>query len=310
MNEWSDYFQNEEFLAKSRYLIMNRDMLPLIARWLRLVPGIRVLDVGCGSGEFTYYLAQEAKGICFTGLDLDGKLIEAARKRAAGFIKDNSFRFVQSDALHMPFDDGAFDLVVSQTFLVNIPDYMGALKEMQRVCKPGGLVASCTAASVPAVGDAGEYPVFYKSWKPVYDRLLRKAWDMYEKLLPLSQRMSGAGCTKIQRAFVNAGLVDVTTYPIGGFFSLSNPTVSDEEKKRYLELDYLAETKKLRKWFETVPGAEEFFTENDVREFEAAAAAKRDALTAAIGENRIWEWQATTMLLVIGTNTGKQSVGW
>ncbi len=310
MNEWSDYFQNEEFLAKSRYLIMNRDMLPLVARWLRLMPSSKVLDVGCGSGEFTFYLAGETKDVCFTGLDLDGQLVEAARSRASDFGNDNSFQFMQGDALQLPFDDGTFDLVVSQTFLINIPDYRGALQEMKRVCRPGGLVASCTAARIPAVEEAGQYPAFYRNWKPVYDRLFRKAWDMYGKLSPISGRMSGVSPTKVQRIFVDAGLIDVTTYPIGGFFSLSNPTISDEEKKRYLELDYLAETKKLRKWFETVPEAKEYFTEDEVREFEAAAAAKRDALTAAVGENRIWEWQAITMLLVLGTNTGRQSAGW
>ena len=310
MNEWSDYFQNEEFLAKSRYLIMNRDMLPLVARWLRLMPSSKVLDVGCGSGEFTFYLAGETKDVCFTGLDLDGQLVEAARSRASDFGNDNSFQFMQGDALQLPFDDGTFDLVVSQAFLINIPDYRGALQEMKRVCRPGGLVASCTAARIPAVEEAGQYPAFYRNWKPVYDRLFRKAWDMYGKLSPISGRMSGVSPTKVQRIFVDAGLIDVTTYPIGGFFSLSNPTISDEEKKRYLELDYLAETKKLRKWFETVPEAKEYFTEDEVREFEAAAAAKRDALTAAVGENRIWEWQAITMLLVLGTNTGRQSAGW
>jgi len=310
VNEWSDYFQNEEFLAKSRYLIMNRDMLPLVARWLRLMPSSKVLDVGCGSGEFTFYLAGETKDVCFTGLDLDGQLVEAARSRASDFGNDNSFQFMQGDALQLPFDDGTFDLVVSQTFLINIPDYRGALQEMKRVCRPGGLVASCTAARIPAVEEAGQYPAFYRNWKPVYDRLFRKAWDMYGKLSPISGRMSGVSPTKVQRIFVDAGLIDVTTYPIGGFFSLSNPTISDEEKKRYLELDYLAETKKLRKWFETVPEAKEYFTEDEVREFEAAAAAKRDALTAAVGENRIWEWQAITMLLVLGTNTGRQSAGW
>jgi len=310
VNEWSDYFQNEEFLAKSRYLIMNRDMLPLVARWLRLMPSSKVLDVGCGSGEFTFYLAGETKDVCFTGLDLDGQLVEAARSRASDFGNDNSFQFMQGDALQLPFDDGTFDLVVSQTFLINIPDYRGALQEMKRVCRSGGLVASCTAARIPAVEEAGQYPAFYRNWKPVYDRLFRKAWDMYGKLSPISGRMSGVSPTKVQRIFVDAGLIDVTTYPIGGFFSLSNPTISDEEKKRYLELDYLAETKKLRKWFETVPEAKEYFTEDEVREFEAAAAAKRDALTAAVGENRIWEWQAITMLLVLGTNTGRQSAGW
>ena len=238
------------------------------------------------------------------------QLVEAARSRASDFGNDNSFQFMQGDALQLPFDDGTFDLVVSQTFLINIPDYRGALQEMKRVCRPGGLVASCTAARIPAVEEAGQYPAFYRNWKPVYDRLFRKAWDMYGKLSPISGRMSGVSPTKVQRIFVDAGLIDVTTYPIGGFFSLSNPTISDEEKKRYLELDYLAETKKLRKWFETVPEAKEYFTEDEVREFEAAAAAKRDALTAAVGENRIWEWQAITMLLVLGTNTGRQSAGW
>ena len=310
MKEWSLYFQNEEFLAKSRFLIMNRDMRPMIADWLGLRPGIKVLDVGCGTGEYTFYLGEAVEQADFTGVDLDGRFVEAAAGKAAALHTKNRFHFVQGDALHLPFEDDTFDLVVSQTFLVNIPDYMGALREMRRVCRTGGIVASCTAAGLPPISEAGEYPIYYRGWKSTYDRLYRKAWDMYEKLSPVSEWNAGVNPGKVQQAFVSAGLTDITTYPVGGFFSLSNPTISDEEKRRYLELDYLAETKKLRLWFETVREARDYFTEAEVMEFELAAEAKKGALTAAIGENRIWEWQAVTMLLILGKNPKETETAW
>ncbi len=308
MNDWSLYFQNAEYLAKTRYMLMNREMLPLVIKWLQLEPGTKVLDVGCGSGEYSFYLAGEAKEAEFTGLDMDSDLIRAAQLRAEESGEGERIRFLQGDALRLPFEDGVFDVVVSQTFLINIPDHEGALWEMKRVCKKGGFIASSTAASLPIVTEEGEYPSFYMNWKKPYDRLLRKAWEMYEALSPVSSWVRGLGSTKIQRAFVNAGLGNIRTYPVGGFFSLSNPTVSEEDKKRYLEMDYLAETKKLRTWFEQVPEAKHYFTAEEVAEFEAAALAKKTALTAALGENRIWEWSAVNMLLVIGTNTGNDPV--
>jgi SAM-dependent methyltransferase len=90
----------------------------------------RVLDVGCGSGEFTRVLAEESPGRV-VGADRDPDLLAAADCEA-----------VRADAHALPFPDGTFDVVACQTLLVNLPDPARALSEFARVARAGGRVAA------------------------------------------------------------------------------------------------------------------------------------------------------------------------
>ena len=84
----------------------------------------RVLDVGCGTGELTDVLAEETgTETSVVGLDADSDLLGVARERAP---------VVQGDALRLPFPDGAFDLVICQALLINLPDPEAAVREFAR----------------------------------------------------------------------------------------------------------------------------------------------------------------------------------
>lgn len=81
----------------------------------------RVLDVGCGSGELTRVLREEATGEV-VGVDADAALLE-----------DVPPPTVLGDATRLPFTDDAVDLVVCQALLINLPDPAAALAEFARV---------------------------------------------------------------------------------------------------------------------------------------------------------------------------------
>lgn len=84
----------------------------------------RILDVGCGTGEFTRVLREESEA-AIVGLDADRSLLDRveADGRALG------------DATRLPFREGAFDLVVCQALLVNLPDPAAAIAEFARVSR-------------------------------------------------------------------------------------------------------------------------------------------------------------------------------
>ena len=94
----------------------------------------RILEVGCGSGEFTRVL-QEESDAAIVGLDADHSLLA----RAGGRL-DGGTAWTLGDATRLPLDDGAFDLVVCQALLVNLPDPAAAVAEFARVS--AGLVAA------------------------------------------------------------------------------------------------------------------------------------------------------------------------
>ncbi len=96
--------------------------------------GMKVLDVGCGTGNYTLDLA--GKGLEVTGIDISKPMLERARAKAAR--RGLTVRFVEADALDLPFRDGIFDAVVSVTALEFVPDMPAALREAFRVLKTGG----------------------------------------------------------------------------------------------------------------------------------------------------------------------------
>ncbi|ELZ83629.1 methyltransferase [Haloferax gibbonsii ATCC 33959] len=85
----------------------------------------RILDVGCGTGEFTRVLA-EASDARVVGVDADTDLLSVASDRAG-------IEAVAGDATRLPFAADSFDLVVCQALLVNLPDPTAALSEFARV---------------------------------------------------------------------------------------------------------------------------------------------------------------------------------
>jgi len=103
-------------------------------------PGERVLDVACGSGNAALTAAHRHAEV--VGLDYVPALIERARKRAEAEGAAVDFRV--GDAQALPFDDHAFDVVLSVFGVIFAPDQERAMAELLRVTRPGGRIALAT----------------------------------------------------------------------------------------------------------------------------------------------------------------------
>jgi len=104
---------------------------------LLVVPGYRLLDVGCGSGLLALMAAKD--GLDVTGVDIADNLVERARVRAQaeGLV----VRFEEADAEALPFEDASFDVVASRIAAMFAPRPDLVAKELLRVCKPEGTIA-------------------------------------------------------------------------------------------------------------------------------------------------------------------------
>jgi SAM-dependent methyltransferase len=108
-----------------------------LAEELRIIPGERVLDVACGSGNGAISAARRSPGNVI-GLDYVPALLERGRERAAA--ERVGAEFVEGDAQNLPFEDDSFDVVMSIFGAMFAPDQRKTAAELLRVVKPGGRI--------------------------------------------------------------------------------------------------------------------------------------------------------------------------
>jgi SAM-dependent methyltransferase len=102
--------------------------------------GDRVLDVGCGPGTITVDLARHVDPGEVVGVDAVADVVELAREEASAAGRGN-VRFETGDVYALACTDGEFDVVHAHQVLQHLADPVAALREMRRVCRPGGTVA-------------------------------------------------------------------------------------------------------------------------------------------------------------------------
>jgi phosphatidylethanolamine/phosphatidyl-N-methylethanolamine N-methyltransferase len=98
--------------------------------------GDRVLEVGVGTGINAALYPRECSVV---GIDLSGSMLEKARERVAR--KDvKNVRLLEMDAADLRFAEGAFDIVYAPYLISVVPDPVAVVREMRRVCRPGGRI--------------------------------------------------------------------------------------------------------------------------------------------------------------------------
>jgi ubiquinone/menaquinone biosynthesis C-methylase UbiE len=100
-------------------------------------PGMKLLEVSCGRGGGLHALLAEAPEIDATGLDIAESAVRFCRDT---YGESERLRFVQGSALHLPFEDGSFDVVLNVEASNDYGDRRGFFRETARVLKPNGIL--------------------------------------------------------------------------------------------------------------------------------------------------------------------------
>ena len=122
----------------------------LVVDRIGIEPGLRVLDVGTGSGGNVAIPAAQL-GADVVGLDITPELFVHARRRAAEAGVE--VEWIDGDAQELPFADGSFDRVTSTFGAMFAPDHGRTAAELVRVCRPRGLIAMTTWVNDGFVGE-------------------------------------------------------------------------------------------------------------------------------------------------------------
>jgi ubiquinone/menaquinone biosynthesis C-methylase UbiE len=148
-----------------------------ILRLCKIKPGMKILEVGCGAGITSRYIAKEYN-VNVSAIDINKKMIQKAKERSKGI---KNLKCQVADAQKLPFKANTFDIVFCQSVIAFVPNKQKAVNEFKRVLKKGGHMAlnEATWKTDPpkkllnyfsiTIGDAK----FLK--KEGYEKLLKKA---------------------------------------------------------------------------------------------------------------------------------------
>ncbi len=158
-----------------------------------LTPHMKILDVGCGPGTITADLAGRVPQGHVTGIDTEPAIVGQARELAGA---GGNLDFTTGDVYALGYPDDTFCVVHAHQVLQHLTDPVRALREMRRVCKPGGLIAARD----------GDYGTF--TWYP--DAPVLDDWlDLYHRVARGNGGEPDAG-RRLHAWARQSGLTDVT----------------------------------------------------------------------------------------------------
>ncbi|MCV7091258.1 methyltransferase domain-containing protein [Mycobacterium interjectum] len=175
-----------------------------------LKPGSSVLDIGCGPGTITADLAERVAAGTVLAVDQSADVLDVARAEIERRRLSN-VTFQTADVHRLEFPDDSFDVVHAHQVLQHVADPVRALREMRRVCRPGGIVAARDA-------DYGGFIWFPRI--PGLDLWL----DLYGKAHRANGGEPDAGRRLLSWALA-AGFEDIT--PTGSVWCYATPQTRD-----------------------------------------------------------------------------------
>lgn len=131
---WEDLVPLDQFHVRG--IVATREL----AAGMKLTPDATILDIGCGIGGASRFLAATYNSHV-TGIDLTPSFVEAATMLSARAGLADRTTYSVADATDLPFDDESFDNAWTQHVAMNIGDRATLYSEVRRVIRPGGLFA-------------------------------------------------------------------------------------------------------------------------------------------------------------------------
>lgn len=289
-------FNNWE-LRKHRF---TDDMLPIFYQRLRLKPGYKILDMGCGTGMFGRYLAKGIGNGKVTGMDISPTLIEYGKTRLMEENLEEKAELMVGDGYHIPCKGSTFDAVTNYTYLGVLSDPMAGLAEMVRVCKPGGAVSCVMATGVTGTGGyRGEFG--FPGSERLY-ALEKKQEEIFQQSVwPQTYHYSKEWPAKrLPILFTCCGLKNVSLYTFSHSYSNSDPQWPIGYRKFQIEqgsnntIRYIRERRDNPEFQKYGMSREEFDELLELLE------RKKEYQLQHLEEDASWEWEAGMSFAVVG----------
>ncbi len=171
-----------------------------------------LLDLATGTGDMIVAAQRILPEARFIGLDFCAPLLQIAREKMLGAIAQDRASLIQGDALRLPFEDNVFDGAFTAFALRNVVSVVQVFKELYRVIRPGGKVASLEMVKQSHPALKKMFWFYFQHFIPRLGRWLTSYPDAYS-YLPLSiENFYTAG--ELEEVMAKAGWQNIRSFPV------------------------------------------------------------------------------------------------
>ena len=172
----------------------------------------RVLDIATGTGDLAIEIAGSSQEIFVYGIDFVPEMLEIARLKTENLDFEQRIEYLLVDAMHLSFADNSFDAATIAFGMRNIPDRLGALKEMARVVRPGGKVLVLEMTFTDSTGMRRFFNWYLNRMIPLIGGLISRNFRAY-RYLPDSI-FGFLNPHELSSLMTQAGMESVSAYPL------------------------------------------------------------------------------------------------
>ena len=171
-----------------------------------------VLDVATGTGDLAIAMARRRPDLNVTGVDFVRAMMNLAVAKTERVGLSSRIEFISGDAMQLPFGENIFDAATVAFGFRNIPDRIGALREMSRVVKPGGKILILEMTLPRGTRSSRFFKWYLKNVVPRVGRLISGNGSAYDYLSESIEDFLRPD--ELTRYFEKAGLVNIKAFPL------------------------------------------------------------------------------------------------
>ena len=279
------------------------EMRPYFYHCLGITPRSRVLDGGCGTGVFARYLAAGMEEGYVTGFDINKGFIAHGISKLEELSLQDRVTLELADGYNLPYGDGSFDAVTGYTYLGVLSDCEAGLREIIRVCRPGGTV-SCVEGStrIPAVHWHGDYPFEGADELRRLSLLEAGIFSSFVNMTEDYNQDRDWNVFRYPKLFEQCGLGDIRIYPFAHLMCYNDAGRIAEYGKKHALSELRSEMEWIRWRFEE---KEEIykkhgFVRDDCERLIGLMLLKINYMENCFETDRSYEWSGALNLIVTG----------
>ena len=291
---WSTYIQKIETLNRSRLLRFNDYNKNIFKKYFGIKNGLKILELGCGTGILSYKLSNWYQNAIITGIDRDSNFVKFCKEK---YANNKRIQFIETDVESLFFEKESFDVTISHTVSEHI-DPKIFFSEQYRVLKNKGIclmLSSRTKNSINIIDNiTNSYSEFEKRmWEKAkrYYEIIHEKYPVCQ--FPRSEQeypilMEEHGFKNISTDYIAINL----TPDNNRTENIGKSIIEDNYRSTLEQIDFLKEI---------IPDYNKVFTKTEIKQWKNEITKKyNERLNKFEKEEKLWEVNVSIIMILRG----------